>query len=129
MDFMLLQFLSLYPNTMMIEPTESETLDELDRFCDAMTSIRKEITEITKRSAQPGNNVLSNSPHTMHTLTADIWNYPYSRAKAGFPLPYVQANKFWPSVARVNDAFGDRNLMCSCPHPSMYEDDLVEETI
>jgi len=113
-------------NTMMIEPTESETLEELDRFCDAMINIRKEIGDITDGKAEPGNNVLSNSPHTMHALTADSWDYPYSRAEAAFPLSYVGKNKFWPAVGRVDDAYGDRNLMCSCPPLSAYAYDEIE---
>ena len=107
-------------NTMMIEPTESETLEELDRFCDAMISIRNEIRAITRGEAEPGNNLLSNAPHTIHVLTAEEWTRPYSRTDAAFPLPYVRANKFWPSVGRVDDAYGDRNLMCSCPPLTAY---------
>ena len=97
--------------TMMIEPTESESLEELDRFCDAMISIRKEIDEA--KLDQP-NNALKNSPHTMEMLTKDDWNLPYSREKAAFPLPYTRENKFWPTVRRVDDAYGDRNLICTC---------------
>jgi glycine dehydrogenase len=113
-------------NTMMIEPTESETLEELDRFCDAMISIRNEITEISRGNAEVGNNLLSNAPHTMYILTADNWEYPYARTDAAFPLPYVQGNKFWPSVGRVDDAYGDRNLMCSCPPLTDYENDELQ---
>ena len=97
--------------TMMIEPTESESLAELDRFCDAMISIRKEIEEVSKEDA---NNPLKNAPHTQAMLTADEWNLPYSRKKAAFPLDYIADNKFWPTVRRVDDAYGDRNLICSC---------------
>jgi len=97
--------------TMMIEPTESESLEELDRFCDAMISIRKEIDEA--KLDQP-NNALKNSPHTLEMLTKDNWNLPYSREKAAFPLPYTRENKFWPTVRRVDDAYGDRNLICTC---------------
>ena len=97
--------------TMMIEPTESESLAELDRFCDAMISIRKEISEATKEEI---NNPLKNAPHTQEMLTADDWQLPYSRKQAAFPLDYIADNKFWPSVRRVDDAFGDRNLICSC---------------
>mgnify|MGYP000565881806 FL=1 len=97
--------------TMMIEPTESESLAELDRFCDAMISIRKEIEEVSKEDA---NNPLKNAPHTQAMLTADEWNLPYSRKQAAFPLDYIADNKFWPSVRRVDDAYGDRNLICSC---------------
>ena len=97
--------------TMMIEPTESESLEELDRFCDAMILIRKEIDEA--KLDQP-NNALKNSPHTLEMLTKDDWNLPYSREKAAFPLPYTRENKFWPTVRRVDDAYGDRNLICTC---------------
>jgi glycine dehydrogenase len=97
--------------TLMIEPTESESKEELDRFCDAMISIRKEIESTDKN--QP-NNILKNAPHTLEMLTADNWDFPYSRTQAAFPLDYVHNNKFWPSVRRVDDAYGDRNLICTC---------------
>ncbi|WP_412561554.1 aminomethyl-transferring glycine dehydrogenase [Winogradskyella sp. MIT101101] len=97
--------------TMMIEPTESESKAEMDRFCDAMISIRKEIDRTSKDEP---NNVLKNAPHTMDMLTSDEWLLPYTRQEAAFPLDYVKNNKFWPSVRRVDDAYGDRNLMCSC---------------
>jgi glycine dehydrogenase len=97
--------------TMMIEPTESESLAELDRFCDAMLSIRKEIDEAQKDDP---NNVLKNAPHTLTMVTSDSWEFPYTRQKAAFPLPFVGENKFWPSVRRTDEAFGDRNLMCTC---------------
>lgn len=97
--------------TMMIEPTESESKAELDRFCDAMISIRKEIAFAKKDEP---NNVLKNAPHTMAMLTADEWDFPYSRQEAAYPLDFVADNKFWPSVRRVDEAFGDRNLVCSC---------------
>ena len=97
--------------TLMIEPTESESKAELDRFCDAMISIRKEIEAATKEDA---NNPLKNAPHTQEMLTADEWVLPYSRKQAAFPLAYIAENKFWPTVRRVDDAFGDRNLICSC---------------
>ncbi|HAX14090.1 MAG TPA: glycine dehydrogenase (aminomethyl-transferring), partial [Leeuwenhoekiella sp.] len=97
--------------TMMIEPTESESKQELDRFCDAMISIRKEIDQAT---ADNDNNVLKNAPHTMHMLTAETWDLPYTRQQAAYPLEYVADNKFWPSVRRVDDAYGDRNLICTC---------------
>ena len=103
--------------TVMIEPTESESLSELDRFCDAMISIRN---EIDMAAENPENNVLKNSPHTMAMVTSDEWKFPYSRQKAAFPLPYVSENKFWPSVRRVDDAYGDRNLICSCPPIEAY---------
>ena len=103
--------------TLMIEPTESENLEELDRFCEAMISIRKEI-EAT--NIDEPNNVLKNSPHTLAMLTAETWNYPYTREQAAFPLEYVSENKFWPSVRRADDAYGDRNLVCSCAPIEAY---------
>ncbi|APG61127.1 aminomethyl-transferring glycine dehydrogenase [Christiangramia salexigens] len=103
--------------TMMIEPTESESKAELDRFCDALISIRQEINEA---SEDEPNNVLKNAPHTIHMLTSDEWNLPYSREKAAYPLSHLHDNKFWPSVRRVDEAFGDRNLMCTCPPTETY---------
>jgi len=103
--------------TLMIEPTESEDLAELDRFCDAMISIRK---EIDAASADDANNVLKNAPHTMAMLTADTWVFPYTREQAAYPLEYIHENKFWPSVRRVDDAYGDRNLVCSCAPIEAY---------
>lgn len=103
--------------TLMIEPTESENLEELDRFCDAMISIRKEIAEA---NADDKNNVLKNAPHTLAMLTSDAWDLPYSREKAVYPLAYIAENKFWPSVRRVDDAYGDRNLICSCAPIEAY---------
>ena len=97
--------------TMMIEPTESESKAEIDRFCDAMISIRNEIYSVTK---EDDNNVLKNSPHTLEMITANEWDFPYTREEGAFPLDYVRQNKFWPSVRRVDDAYGDRNLICSC---------------
>ncbi|HVD98861.1 MAG TPA: aminomethyl-transferring glycine dehydrogenase [Cytophagaceae bacterium] len=100
--------------TLMIEPTESESIDELDRFCDALISIRKEIEEIEKGQADKINNVLKNAPHTAKVVLDDQWNRTYSREKAAYPLPYVKASKFWPTVGRIDSAYGDRNLFCSC---------------
>jgi glycine dehydrogenase len=97
--------------TMMIEPTESESIAELDRFCDAMISIREEIKNATKADE---NNPLKNAPHTQEMLTSDDWTLPYTRKQAAFPLAYIAENKFWPTVRRVDDAYGDRNLICSC---------------
>ena len=105
--------------TMMIEPTESEGLAELDRFCDAMISIRQEIDEA---NAEDGNNVLKNAPHTLQMVTSDSWNFGYSREKAAFPLSYVSENKFWPSIRRVDEAYGDRNLICTCAPIEAYAD-------
>ncbi|MDC6366541.1 MULTISPECIES: aminomethyl-transferring glycine dehydrogenase [Flavobacteriaceae] len=103
--------------TLMIEPTESESLAELDRFCDAMISIRTEIDEV---HSEDSNNVLKNAPHTLEMVTNDSWDYPYSRQKAAFPLPYVSENKFWPSIRRTDEAFGDRNLICTCTPIEAY---------
>lgn len=103
--------------TVMIEPTESENLAELDRFCDAMSSIRAEIDE---SNIDEPNNVLKNAPHTLEMATTDDWQFPYSRQKATFPLPYIADNKFWPSVRRVDDAYGDRNLICTCAPIEAY---------
>lgn len=102
------------PGTLMIEPTESESKEELDRFCEAMIAIRKEIQEIEEGNADPENNVLKNAPHTMRVAMDDDWDRPYSRDKAIFPLDYLRFDKFWPAVSRVDDAYGDRNLMCNC---------------
>jgi glycine dehydrogenase len=100
--------------TLMIEPTESEPKEELDRFCEALIQIRKEISEVEQGKADRENNVLKNAPHTAAVVTADEWTRPYSRQKAAYPLPFVKEAKFWPSVGRVDNAYGDRNLMCSC---------------
>lgn len=100
--------------TLMIEPTESETKAELDRFCDALLSIRAEIQEIQDGKADKENNVLKNAPHTSSMVLVEEWEFPYSREKAVFPLNYVRQNKFWPSVRRIDSAYGDRNLVCSC---------------
>jgi glycine dehydrogenase len=103
--------------TLMIEPTESEDLPELDRFCDAMIAIRKEIEATTKDEV---NNIMRNAPHTLAMITADEWVFPYTREKAAFPLSYVAENKFWPTVRRVDEAYGDRNLVCSCAPIEAY---------
>jgi len=106
--------------TLMIEPTESESKEELDRFCEAMISIKEEIEEVISGAVLTEDSVLKNAPHTMNLVVNDQWNYKYSRQKAVFPLPWVKVNKFWPSVRRVNDALGDRNLICSCAPISDY---------
>lgn len=103
--------------TLMVEPTESEDLAELDRFCDAMISIRKEIEASTKEDE---NNILRNAPHTLAMLTTDTWSFPYTREQAAFPLDYIAENKFWPTVRRVDEAYGDRNLVCSCAPIEAY---------
>ena len=99
------------PGTMMIEPTESENLEEIDKFCDALISIKGEILTCSKDDDQ---NILKNSPHTLETLTNVKWNHVYTRKEAAYPLSYLESNKFWPSVTRIDDAFGDRNLICTC---------------
>lgn len=101
--------------TLMVEPTESESLEELDRFVEAMVSIRKEIGEIESGTADRTSNLLVNSPHTALEVTGDKWEYPYTREQAAYPLPWIKEAKFWPSVKRVDNAFGDRNLICTCP--------------
>lgn len=108
------------PGTIMIEPTESEDKAELDRFCDAMLQIRKEISDIEKGNADKTDNPLKNAPHTMAEVMADQWNHSYSRQTAAFPLSYISTNKFWPSVSRVNNTYGDRNLVCTCEPVSSY---------
>jgi glycine dehydrogenase len=108
------------PGTLMIEPTESEPKEELDRFCDAMIAIRGEIQAVIDRRTDPQNNVLKNAPHTAAAVASDAWPHPYSREEAVFPLPFVRARKFWPSVGRIDNPFGDRNLMCTCPPISTF---------
>ncbi len=109
------------PGTMMIEPTESEPLAELDRFCEAMIAIRNEIAEIEQGNMPKENNLLKNAPHTAHVIMQDAWDRPYSRMQAAYPLPYVREKKFWPSIGRVNNTHGDRTLICSCPPMEAYE--------
>ena len=106
--------------TIMIEPTESENKAELDRFCDALINIYHEIKSIEKGDADRKDNVLKNAPHTLSAVTADVWEHSYPRSKAAFPLDYVRQNKFWPSVSRVNNTYGDRNLICTCEPVSSY---------
>jgi glycine dehydrogenase len=106
--------------TVMVEPTESESLDELDRFCEALIAIRQEIGEIEAGQVAPANNLLKNAPHTLADLVDDTWNRPYSRDRAVFPTPALRGNKFWPTVSRIDQAYGDRNLVCSCPAMSDY---------
>lgn len=106
--------------TIMIEPTESEDKAELDRFCDALLSIHAEIKAIEEGKADKLNNVLKNAPHTQAVICGDNWDKPYNRMQAAFPLPYVSQNKFWPSVARVNNTHGDRNLVCTCEPIESY---------
>jgi glycine dehydrogenase len=115
------------PGTIMIEPTESEDKAELDRFCDAMLSIRDEIRNIEEGKADSKDNALKNAPHTQAVVCNDEWNHTYSRKEAAFPLYYVTLNKFWPAVARVNNTYGDRNLVCTCEPVSAYTSETVDE--
>ena len=108
------------PGTLMIEPTESESKAELDRFCDALIAIRGEIQEIIEGRMPRDNNLLKNAPHTAQEVTATEWKHPYSREQAAFPAPWVREHKFWPAVARIDDAYGDRNLVCTCPPMESY---------
>jgi glycine dehydrogenase len=106
--------------TLMIEPTESESQEELDRFCDAMISIRQEIQAIVDGRADRTDNVLKNAPHTAAAIASDSWTHPYTREQAAFPLPFVKGDKFWPPVGRIDNAYGDRNLICACPDTAEY---------
>ena len=108
------------PGTLMIEPTESEPKGELDRFCDALIAIRKEIEDVVTGKVDPKDNVLKNAPHTAAAVTINDWSHPYSREQAAFPLPWVRAAKFWPSVGRIDNPYGDRNLICICPPMEAY---------
>jgi glycine dehydrogenase len=108
------------PGTLMVEPTESEAKDELDRFCDAMIAIRAEIQAVIDGVADRRDNVLNNAPHTAAAVAADEWTHPYSRERAAFPMPTSADHKVWPVVGRVDAAYGDRNLMCSCPPVEEY---------
>jgi glycine dehydrogenase len=110
------------PGTVMIEPTESEPKDELDRFCDAMIAIRGEIDTIASGQADRKNNLLKNAPHTAEQVTADQWDHPYSREQAAYPASWTRRHKFWPAVARIDSVYGDRNLFCSCPPPEAFEE-------
>ncbi len=110
------------PGTMMIEPTESESKEELDRFCDAMIAIREEIREIESGRADPEDNVLKNAPHTAREVAADDWSHPYGRETAAFPAPWVRERKYWPPVARIDNAWGDRHLVCTCDPVASYAD-------
>ena len=113
------------PGTIMIEPTESEDKGELDRFCEALISIYQEIKAIEDGKADKVDNALKNSPHTQQVVCADEWNHAYSRQDAAFPLAYVMKNKFWPSIARINNTFGDRNLVCTCEPIESYMEEPV----
>jgi glycine dehydrogenase len=117
------------PGTLMIEPTESESMEELDRFCEAMISIRNEIKEIEDGKADKLNNVLKNAPHTAKVALADKWDKLYSREKAVYPLHWVKSHKFWPTVGRIDNAYGDRNLICSCLPVENFMDEMKEEVV
>jgi glycine dehydrogenase len=108
------------PGTLMIEPTESESKEELDRFCDALISIREEIREIEEGRADRENNLLTNAPHTLEQVISDSWDRPYPRERAAYPSRAVREHKVWPTVGRIDSAYGDRNLMCSCPPVEAY---------
>ena len=109
--------------TLMVEPTESEPRDEIDRFCEAMIGIRREIQAVVDGAADRADNVLKNAPHTAEEIARADWRHPYSREAAAFPLPFVRANKYWPPVSRIDDAHGDRNLVCSCPPAAAYAEE------
>ena len=111
------------PGTLMIEPTESESKNELDRFCSAMISIKKEINDVIEGKSDAKNNMLKNSPHTMETITKETWDHPYTREDAVFPALWLREYKYWPTVGRIENAIGDRNLICTCPDISDYEED------
>ncbi len=108
------------PGTLMIEPTESESKEELDRFCEAMISIRREIADVEQGKLPRDDNPLKNAPHTAAAIASDDWRHPYSRELAAFPAPWTRAQKFWPAVGRIDNAYGDRNLVCACPPMSEY---------
>lgn len=117
------------PGTMMVEPTESESKDELDRFCDALISIREEIKLIEDGVLDQTDNPLKNAPHTAYSVIRDEWSHTYSREIAAYPIDYLRFNKFWPSVGRIDSAYGDRNLICSCPAIEEYDDTVKEDEV
>jgi len=112
--------------TLMVEPTESESMQELDRFIEAMISIHEEIMEVADGNADKDDNVLKNSPHTAMAVIRDSWDHSYGREKAAFPLSWIVENKFWPAVGRLDDAYGDRNLICNCTPMEAYQEDVPE---
>lgn len=111
--------------TLMIEPTESESKTEMDKFCEALISIREEILEIENGISDRLDNVLKNAPHTAQMVISDSWNHPYTREKAAYPAKWTRLNKFWPNVGRIDDAYGDRNLVCSCVPVTEYADEIA----
>ena len=108
---------------MMVEPTESEDLAELDRFCDAMITIHQEAQAIADGTIDPANNPLKNAPHTAEMVICQEWDRPYSRKKAAYPASWSKEHKFWPTVGRIDNAYGDRNLVCSCEGMDAYKED------
>jgi glycine dehydrogenase len=108
------------PGTLMVEPTESESKAELDRFCDAMIAIREEIRAIEQGKADRADNVLKHAPHTAQALLADTWKHAYTRQQAAYPAPWLKDHKFWPAVGRIDNPYGDRNLVCTCPPMESY---------
>jgi len=108
--------------TLMVEPTESEDLAELDRFCDALIAIRQEIAKVASGEFDVQDNPLKNAPHTASMLVSADWAHPYERAAGGYPMPGDRRAKYWPPVRRIDQAYGDRNLMCACPPPEAFED-------
>jgi glycine dehydrogenase len=106
--------------TLMVEPTESESLCELDRFCDAMISIREEIRAVADGKLDKSDNPLKNAPHTVDTVSGNDWNHKYTREQAAFPVPYLKLSKHWPTVGRIDNVFGDRHVICNCPPLSEY---------
>lgn len=109
--------------TIMVEPTESEDLAELNRYCDALIQIRKEIQDVQDGVYPVDNNVLKNAPHPMEVISSDEWKFPYSREMAAYPLGHLRQQKFWPTTSRLNDVYGDRNLVCTCPPMEDFVED------
>jgi glycine dehydrogenase len=109
------------PGTLMIEPTESESREELDRFCDALIAIREEIRAVEEGRADRKDNPLKRAPHTLRAVVSDTWDRPYGREQAAFPAPWLKAHKFWPASARIDNVWGDRNLVCACPPMDAYK--------
>jgi glycine dehydrogenase len=114
------------PGTLMIEPTESESLQELDRFIDAMISIKAEVEEIAAGNMPLEDSPLHNAPHTADDLVVDNWNHAYGREQAAFPVPGLRADKYWPPVGRIDGAYGDRNVVCACPPMEMYTEGITD---
>jgi glycine dehydrogenase len=111
--------------TLMIEPTESESKAEIDRFCDALIAIREEVRAIENGTADRDDNALKHAPHTMRSVISDAWDHKYSREQAAFPAAWTRDRKFWPTVARIESAYGDRHLVCSCLPTDAYAEDVA----